>query len=360
MRILALYVTGRYLSMFGLSMALMTGIFILGDFFGDIGDITRHSTSAPLILTYFLFRIPKAAMNTYPAAALLACLISVGLMTRHREILAMRACGVGTLRLAGPLLALSLAISLVVLLLGETVVPHMTARARAIKQLDVKGAHISGAYNASSIWFQDEQGFFNIDYFDHNRGALYGVTLYEANAGFTLSRVIEVQQAFWRDGRWEIESGLVKTFGTGGEVFVKPLEEGELGMRDPPAEFRKRSREADEFSYADLRRQVARLENRGVDVQELEVDLQRKLAVPFSGLIAVLLGFPVAVRGGRRSNIAASVAIGIGLSFAYWVTMSVCVALGHNGDLPPVVAAWLGNGIFAVLGAALYMGAEGY
>ena len=101
MRILARYVVGQYLAMFGLSMALTTGIFVLGDFFADIGDITAHSSSAPLVLTYFLFRIPKAVLNTYPAAALLACLISVGLMTRHREILAMRACGVGTLRLGG-------------------------------------------------------------------------------------------------------------------------------------------------------------------------------------------------------------------------------------------------------------------
>ncbi|TFH22439.1 MAG: LPS export ABC transporter permease LptG [Myxococcales bacterium] len=360
MRILARYIVGQYLAMFGLCMALTTGVFVLGDFFSDVSDITEYNSTAPLVVAYFLLRIPKAVLDTYPAAALLACLVSVGLLTRHREILAMRACGVGTLRLATPLLLVSVLISLVMLLFSETIVPPMTARARAIKQIDIKGAHFSGAYNASSIWFQDTQGFFNVDYYDHNRGALYGVTLYEADSGFVLDRVIEVEQCFWRNDQWEMEGGTVKEFGSGGEVFTRPLKPGEMRLRDPPSEFKRKRRKADEFSYTDLRRQIGRLHSRGVDVLEFEVDLQRKLAVPFSGLIAVLLGFPVAVRGGRRSNLAASIAIGLGLSFAYWVTMGVCVALGHNGDLPPIVAAWLGNALFGVLGTGLYMGAEGY
>jgi len=360
MNILSRYIVRQYLAMFWLSLALTTGIFVLGDFFTDIGDITEYDSNAPLILTYFLFRIPKSMLNTYPAAALLGCLISVGLLTRHREVLAMRSCGIGTTRLAVPLLIVSLGISLFMLAFGEMVVPPATAHARALKQMDIKKAHSSGAYNARSIWFQDRQGFFNIDYYDHNRAALYGVTVYEADAGFNLQRVIEIPQAFWRDDAWDLDGGTVKLLAAGGDIHARDLEPGEFVLRDPPSEFRRKRRKADEFSYRDLHRQIDRLQDRGVDVVELKVDMYRKLALPFSGVIAVMLGFPVAVRGGRRSNLAMNVALGLFLSFAYWVTMGICVAFGHNGDLPPLIAAWLGNILFGVLGAALYMSADGY
>ena len=43
----------------------------------------------------------------------------------------------------------------------------------------------------------------------------------------------------------------------------------------------------------------------------------------------------------------------MGVCFLYWLTQALTVSAGHAGTLPPVVAAWAANAIFAIVGALL-------
>jgi lipopolysaccharide export system permease protein len=356
--IISRYITAQFVKFFLLCMLLTTGLFVLGDFFNRIGDLSSYESAAPMIVNYFLFRIPEAVITTYPAAALMGCMLSIGLLNRHREILAMRACGISTWRLAIPLLVASFFISLFMLAFNETVVPPASTNARNIKDYTIKKKHYAGAYNASSIWFQDDAGFVNIDYFDANRKALFGITLYQVGRDFRMQRVVEVPQAFWRNGAWDIEEGTVRTIMPNGDMVSRPLQYDDFTLNDPPIEFRRKRRKADEFNFRDLKSQIDRLQARGLDAVEFWVDLHYKLALPFSGLVSVFFAFPLAARGGRRGNLASNIAIGMVVCFAYWATMAVAVAMGRNGELPAIVAAWAGNGLFTMVGAALYLGSD--
>ncbi len=358
MSILARYLVAQYLKIFAFAIALTTGLFVLGDFFNRIGDLSSYDSDAPVVISYFLFRVPEALVTTYPAAALMSCLVSLGLLVRHREILAMRACGISTLRLAVPLLSTTALLSVVVLIFNEIVVPPAASSARTVKDISIKKKQYAGAYNSSSLWFQDRQGFFNVEYFDANRQELHGITLYQTDPDLRLQRVIEVPKALWRGDRWELQGGTVRTVTASGDLDARPLEPADLDLTDAPVEFRSKRRRTDEFNYRDLKDQIGRLEARGLDVIEFRVDLYYKLAIPFSGLVSVFFGFPLATRGGRRGNLATNVALGMAVAFAYWATSAVTVALGHNGDLPPLIAAWAGNGIFTVVGALLYLGRD--
>lgn len=358
MRILARYLIAQYLKIFAFAILLTTGLFVLGDFFNRIGDLTSYGSQAPVIVTYFLFRIPEALVTTYPAAALMSCLLSLGLLVRHREVLAMRACGISTVRLAAPLLATTALLSVAVLIFNETVVPPAASSARAVKDVSIKRKQYAGAYNSSSLWFQDRQGFFNVEYFDANSEELHGISLYQTDPNLHLQRVITVPKAVWRGDRWDLRQGTVRSVTTSGDFETRQLQAGELELTDAPVEFRHKRRKSDEYNYRDLREQIGRLEARGLDIIEFRVDLYYKLAVPFSGLVSVFFGFPLATRGGRRGSLATNVALGMAVAFAYWSTSAVTVALGHNGDLPPLVAAWAGNAIFTAIGALFYLGRD--
>jgi lipopolysaccharide export system permease protein len=73
-----------------------------------------------------------------------------------------------------------------------------------------------------------------------------------------------------------------------------------------------------------------------------------------SGLIGVLLGFPLAIRGGRHFGLGYNVAVGLVTGFAYWATLAFTVSAGRLGLLPPAVAAWSANAVFAIVGVSLY------
>ena len=84
----------------------------------------------------------------------------------------------------------------------------------------------------------------------------------------------------------------------------------------------------------------------------LKVDLHSKIAFPFITFIVMLIGAPLAMRTGR-----ASAMVGVGTSLfvvvLYYTVHSVCMAMGKGGHLPPPLAAWFGNIIFAAVGIYL-------
>ena len=98
---------------------------------------------------------------------------------------------------------------------------------------------------------------------------------------------------------------------------------------------------------------IGTLEKRGLPVDEFRVERQAKLAWPLSGIVTMLIGYPLAVRGGRRFGLAYNVAAGLAVGFAYWAVLAVCLAGGKTGGLDPTVAAWAPNAVFAVVGCLL-------
>jgi lipopolysaccharide export system permease protein len=145
----------------------------------------------------------------------------------------------------------------------------------------------------------------------------------------------------------------VKDLGVGAAVSVRALEIGEFSLTEPPGSFEKRRPKPKELTHAELGALIAVLEARGLPVDELRVERHLKLAWPLSGLVTMLVGFPLAVRGGRRFGVAYNVAAGLAVGFAYWAVFAVSAASGKTGTLHPALAAWLPNGIFAVTGLAL-------
>ena len=87
-------------------------------------------------------------------------------------------------------------------------------------------------------------------------------------------------------------------------------------------------------------------------LRRLLVDLNYKLAFPFTALITVLVGVPFSIETGRASALI-GMAKGIMAAILYLPVMAVCLALGKGGALPPAVSAWLSHIIFAVIGIYL-------
>jgi len=50
--------------------------------------------------------------------------------------------------------------------------------------------------------------------------------------------------------------------------------------------------------------------------------------------------------------------LSVGISFIYYAFMRTGQALGHNGALPPYLAAWLGDLVFGVIGTVMLVQAQ--
>jgi lipopolysaccharide export LptBFGC system permease protein LptF len=79
-----------------------------------------------------------------------------------------------------------------------------------------------------------------------------------------------------------------------------------------------------------------------------------RLALPWQCVVVVLIAIPFGAASGRR-NLFFGVAGSIFICFGFFVIQQTCLAFGSapNGHLPPWLAAWLPNLIFAATGLAL-------
>ena len=104
--LLDLYVSSQYLRVFFLGLFGLLGIFYISTFMDLADKLFRGSATTPMMLRYFFFQTPQFVYYVIPMAALVATLVTVGLMTKNSELVVMRACGISLYRDGGAAAAL--------------------------------------------------------------------------------------------------------------------------------------------------------------------------------------------------------------------------------------------------------------
>ena len=347
------YLARTWMTAFAAAMSAGASLYIVIDVFDRIGEVLQFSPSWTAFIGYFLFKLPKILFDVFPAASLLATLVAIGVLSRSHEILALRASGISTRRIAAPIITCAMLLSIGALFWSENVVPVAATRSRWLWDVELKQKVYRGVFDAASLWYQSDRGFVHIRRYDAGERTISGLTLYEADREFRLARVYDVDSVTWQDGQWRASGGFVKEL-EGDELRLRPLAPGEFVLDEDPENLAARRRKPEEFSFGQLRAQIHQLESRGLAADELLVDLHHKMAWPFAGFVVALLGVPVALRAGRGSGLARGTAVGLVIGFGYWVLTGLTLSAGRTGTLSPVVAAWCANAACVSLSMLLY------
>jgi lipopolysaccharide export system permease protein len=128
-------------------------------------------------------------------------------------------------------------------------------------------------------------------------------------------------------------------------------------LTERPEDFAKEIPAPEEMNYFELRGYVEKLRSSGARVANYLVDLHVKLAFPLVNFIIVMIGASVATRL-RMQSAALGFGLSVAISFIYYAFMRTGQALGHNGALPPYLAAWLGDLVFGAIGAVMLIQAQ--
>ena len=333
-------------------------LYLIVDFFDRLDVLLKNHASFGAAARYFLFKIPLIVTLIVPPAVLAALLISLGMLSRRNEITALRASGVGLVQTGLPLLALAAVISVAALLWDETLVPYCTREYQYVNVVEIRKRPQRAVLNDNGIWYHGADGFYNIEHIDPRHNTLAGLTIYRTDEAFDLRRIIEVAAARWTGRDWELTDATERVILANGEIETRKLAADAPVLHETLGDFLEVHREPAELSYLALRERIAALSRKGIDASSYLVDLNLKLAVPFTTLVLACVAVPLAGRVQRHPSIAAILGTGLALGFGYWVILALANSLGQSGVLPPLVSAWLANVIYAGVGLALFLGAE--
>lgn len=351
------YVLRRFLFYFGVMLATFVSIWFVFSFFELLSDMLARRKMG-LFIPYMYYLTPFLVYETAPLAVLTATLVSFGLLAKHHELTAFRACGVSLYRLATPVLAAAFVFSGMLFALDHYYLPDTNRKQDAIRD-EIKGRPVRTFLRPDRQWtYGLENRIFHHRFYDMDKDELLGVEVYDlALDPFRLRRHIHAEKARWDWGAqaWAFEKGWVRLLDGSDVVRFEPFEEKTFDdIEEQAAYFRKENKHHQQMNWQELQAYILDLTQSGFDTIGLQVLWHRKFSFPFFAFSMALLAAPFAILTGHRGSLA-PVAFSLMLAIGYYALRALCEKLGEASQLSPFMAAWAPAMVFAFGGMYLFL-----
>ena len=368
------YILRRFLAATLLLVALLVVFFVVLDYVEYIDDfMDRGATPAEVFGTYYRNYVPEIIRLVCPVAVFLAAIYTTSRLSQSMQLAALTSAGVSLGRIMAPFLFAGVLITALMLWFNSTLVPRSNAVVLDFQRRYY--SEVSEEMETSSLYRQSAPGsVLHVSFFDAEGGRAIDVDLVRFDgvrrpappgdgvvAGdslFVPTRLverIEAPEMVWVDStrRWHMDSATRRAFAPDGRETVEGPAPLDTALAIDPDELARGDRDAQRLTLEETRAYIAALRAAGVSrLGRPLVELHEKVAYPFSNLILVLLGVPLAAKR-RRGGQAVQLGIGLLLSFAYLAAGRVLAPLGYAGDIPPAVAAWAPHAAFLLLALVL-------
>jgi LPS export ABC transporter permease LptG len=292
-----------------------------------------------------------------PISLCIGTLVTFALLARTHQLVAMRAGGLSLFRIAAPFVLASVVLAVLSFFAHDVLLPVTNQKAN--QMLDQIRKRSPRSYRQPERrWVFGSQGLlFNFSDFNPRTEEFQDLSVFRFRPGsFDIAERTFAQHAAWKGGVWRLQDGWVRGFDDGAESY-QAFQTLDAPALDPPAYFAQDWKAPDQMDYAELRRYVKDLERRGYDTRELRVGLYRKVSIPAVCIVMVLMSLPFALRVERRGPVFA-IGISILLVFVYYLVLQLFGKMGEIALLPPLLAAWAPNLMFAGLGIYATAGAR--
>jgi lipopolysaccharide export system permease protein len=297
---------------------------------------------------YMLLRLPGMVHLMVPMACLAASVLTFSALSRHNEILAMRAAGVAPLRLAGSLCLLGGVACVLLLLAQEYLLPVANQSYRAMWRTRMRrtpDASSFGRLQHGPLWYRGPNRFWQVQRSFPLDNRLVGVTIFVLDTAGDIRQRYDATEALWEEKAWTLHRGTLRRFDAAGG-FAGPPEHfvrRRVDFSESPAVISAVPKQLDEMGMRELLIHARQLRRRDLPVTHHMVEWHSRIAFAAVSILMAGLGVPLALRSNRVGGAARAVAITLVGGLSYWVLHTIALACGHSGQCPPLLAAWSGN-----------------
>src|SRR5580700_10103549 len=351
------YVLRDFFVYLGMILSAFLVLLLVFTLFELLGDILRNQTSFLVVGEYLLNVAPYLLYSVAPLIMLLAVLITFGLMNRSNEITAIKATGTSIYRIVTPVLAAAALLATGLFFADQFYLPHTNKRQEALHN-QIKGKPAQTYLRPDRKWiFGQHNDIYYYQFFDPDRDQFANLTIFQLDpASFGITQRIHADRARWGDtGRWIYEQGWQRTLQGAAIASYRTFDVSTFpDVTEDPSYFKKEVKQYSEMNYEELRRYIRDLQQSGFDVVRLRVQLNKKLSYPLITFIMAMIAVPFALSAAKKGAIT-GVATAVGIAVVYTVVSRLFEAMGDISQLPPALAAWSPDLIFALVGAYLIL-----
>lgn len=358
LKILDLYILKQFIRNFLFGILCFVIIFILVDLFENLDKFIDKKLSGILIFQYYLYFIPEILKLITPVGMLLSTLFIVSRFYNYSEMTAINSAGISLFRFSLPLTLFGLLITIISIYFNGWVVPVSNSAKFNFERTYLDKNKIAGQISNLHVQDTDNHILFMSNYNESDRSATNAsIQIFDKNNLSELKFRYDIALMKWDSVKndWKLVSVVKRQFDTtAGEkyqnidtVYASSIPEiGKVYLS--PSQIKNSQLKADELKLSDLNDFINSMEESGQSVSKAKVDYYSKISFPFANIVVILFG--VSLNTGRRKGGAAlQFGISILIAFVYLGFIKISQTFGYNGEMSPVLTAWLANIVFLII-----------
>lgn len=334
------------------SSVIIITIILLGNYLFQLTDlIIVKEVPIALVLRLLLYNLPDIIVRTFPIAILFSTMTGIGRLNRENEITAFRMGGISLYRLIIPVLILGIIVSGLTFVFNEEIVPWSNHKAQNIIRNTILKESMPNT--REEVFFKGPKDrLFYVKEYNEEQDLLKDIVIYNINQNNreeSFPEVITAKSGRTEENLWVLQNGIIHEYNDQGNIILESqFEEMEFQITEEMREVYGNQKTTNEMSREELAKNIRLFRKSGINVDSLLVDYHLKLAQPLVAFIFVLIAVPLSLTNKESKTI--NITLTIIIIFFYYLMQSVSRSLGRNQILPPLIAAWLPNIIFLLLG----------
>jgi lipopolysaccharide export system permease protein len=274
-------------------------------------------------------------------------------MAYNTEIIAILSNGVSLRRLLLPYMLSATLIALFAFFLSNFIIPD----ANKVK-LDFEEKYIHSrpvSFNRKNIHRQIQPGIFiYMESYSNISQTGYNFSIEKYEDGELVSKLL-ADQIYWDSTKntWTIRRYYIRDI-NGLQETITEGASTDTTISMHPADFARRLNVVESMSLGELNEFIRISKMQGeMNVIAYQIEKYKRIAYPFSTFILTLIGVAVSSRK-VRGGIGVQLGTGLMVSFSYILFMQFSSQFSIGGSIPPLLAVWIPNILFAFVAIILY------
>ena len=356
MNILDKYIIKKFLGTYFFIVAIILAIVIVFDLVEKVDDfMDSHAPLSAIVFDYYLNLLPYYANMLSPLLVFIAVIFFTSKMAGQTEIVAILASGVSFRRLMFPYFVGSFIIAVITFVLASWVISFANRTRIDFENKYVKSRRVTGLADMHMQISPGVYVYMGRYYSCRESGDRFDIQKFDGKKMVSrlAARTITYDSI---TTRWKLRDCTIWDFEADGiRHKLSTVAEIDTSINIRPSDCKKERKSFEMMTSTELTTHISELVERNIgNTEEFAIELYKRRATPFASFILTLIGVSLSSRK-TRGGMGKYIGIGLVLSFVYILFLTVSQTFAINGNMPPLLAVWLPNICFGIIGAVLYV-----
>jgi lipopolysaccharide export system permease protein len=348
------YIIKKFLGTFFFCLLLILTIAVVFDFAEKIDNfMEKQAPVKAIIFEYYLNFIPYFAMLFAPLFVFISVIFFTSKMAVSTEIIAILNSGMSFRRMMWPYFLSAFIIATFTFVLTNFVIPKSN-----LIRMDFEDKYYHSSTKRITIENTHRQVFKNVLVYMGTFNPLsqrgQNFTIEKIDSGKLISKLSAASVKYDTAlHKWSALNYYIREIKGNNQVITKG-KQIDTTLNINPEDFSRDPSYVGTMTSHELDDYIKLLRLQGSDELKLFlIEKYRRFANPFAVFILTLIGVTLSSRK-IRGGIGMNVGIGLGLSFSYILFLQFASQFCLKGNLGPMLAMWIPNIIYSVIGLVLY------